>query len=161
MFLKFVAFKTLDPDPNFDLDPDSHWPKFLDPDPHWNQCGSEALAELRTIYFRHVLLLSSVLDFRYDYISDARSRSLFWVRATNTHSLNTELDLQKLFGLLFTAVLIGRDPATPTLGAIGQPRKTSLCYFLLLNHESMSRLSPLVHGLAWGWAEVMSMAPDV
>jgi hypothetical protein len=48
-----------------------------------------------------------------------------------------ELDLQSLFGLLCTAVLIGRDPATPpplpAFGliyedAIGQPRNlTSLC----------------------------------
>ncbi len=45
-----------------------------------------------------------------------------------------ELDLQSLFGLLCTAVLIGGDPATPPpplpthSGAIGQPRQTtSLC----------------------------------
>jgi hypothetical protein len=48
-----------------------------------------------------------------------------------------ELDLQSLFGLLCTAVLIGRDPVTPPPftsfglmyeGAIGQPREgTALC----------------------------------
>jgi hypothetical protein len=53
------------------------------------------------------------------------------------HWLNMELDLQSLFGLLCTAVLIGWGPATspnsPAFGliyegAIGQPRwKTSLC----------------------------------
>ncbi len=31
------------------------------------------------------------------------------------HWLNMELDLQSLFGLLFTAVLIGLDPAKPLL----------------------------------------------
>ncbi len=31
------------------------------------------------------------------------------------HRLNMELDLQSLFGLLYTAVLIGWDPATPPL----------------------------------------------
>ncbi len=48
------------------------------------------------------------------------------------HGLNMELDLQSLFGLLCTAVLISWEPATPPLpphlgsyiyeGAIGQPR---------------------------------------
>ncbi len=33
----------------------------------------------------------------------------------NTHRLNMELDLQSLFGLLYTPVLIGWDPATPRL----------------------------------------------
>jgi hypothetical protein len=32
--------------------------------------------------------------------------------------LKIELDLQSLFGLLCTAVLIGRDPATPPLPRI-------------------------------------------
>ncbi len=35
------------------------------------------------------------------------------------HKLNMELDLQSLFGLLCTAVLIGRDPATPPLPPLG------------------------------------------
>ncbi len=54
------------------------------------------------------------------------------------HSLNMELDLQSLFGLLCTAILIGWDPAVPPLlpafgliyeGAIGQ---SSVCDPLLL-----------------------------
>ncbi len=111
---------------------------------------------LAPIYVSYVL--SSVLDAWYYYISGARSRSLIWVQAI-THRLNMELDRQKLFGLLFTAVLIGRDPATPTRGAIGQPRKTSLCNFLLLQyHESMSTSSSKSIGarfslrLSWGYA---------
>jgi hypothetical protein len=55
-----------------------------------------------------------------------KGRELGW-----SYRLNTELELQSLFGLLCTAVLIGWDPATPPLplafgliyeGAIGQPR---------------------------------------
>ncbi len=34
------------------------------------------------------------------------------------HRLNMKLDLQSLFGLLFIAVLIGWDPATPPLPRI-------------------------------------------
>ncbi len=55
-----------------------------------------------------------------------------------SHRLYMKLDLQSLFGLLFTAVLIIWDPATPppafglicegSIGQIGQPRQTtSLC----------------------------------
>ena len=57
------------------------------------------------------------------------SQSLFVIHFI--HRLNMELDLQSLFGLLCTAVLIGWDPATSPLpaafgliyeGAIGLPR---------------------------------------
>ncbi len=41
--------------------------------------------------------------------------TLYLPLQTSTHRLNMELDLQSLFGLLFTAVLIGWDPATPPL----------------------------------------------
>jgi hypothetical protein len=52
------------------------------------------------------------------------------------HRLNMELDLQSLFELLFTAVLIGWDPTTPTSSRIwahiqglylSAKKTTSLC----------------------------------
>jgi hypothetical protein len=64
------------------------------------------------------------------------------LRRTFMHVLLTclELDLQSLFGLLCTAVLIGLDPVTTPLplafgliyeGAIGQPRIDPFCNPLL------------------------------
>ncbi len=60
------------------------------------------------------------------------------------HRLNMELDLQSLFGLLCTAVLIGWDPATPSpspriwshiRGRYWSAKTTSLCNPLLENIE--------------------------
>ncbi len=38
-FLQYLVIKSMDLDPDPDLDP--HWPKMLCPDLYWNQCGSE------------------------------------------------------------------------------------------------------------------------
>jgi hypothetical protein len=68
----------------------------------------------------------------------------------NYQRLNMESDLQSLFGLLCTSVLIGWDPSrtspTPPAfgllyeGSIGQPRQTtSLCNPLILTHGSAKR----------------------
>ncbi len=67
-------------------------------------------------------------------------------RYFSPHRLNMELELQSLFGLLCTAVLIGWDPATtplpPHLGVIGQTRKTtSLCKSLVRPHPLLQQAS--------------------
>ncbi len=77
----------------------------------------------------------------FDTITNISRQSILKV-ITHNHRLNMKLDLQSLFGLLCTAVLIGWDPTTsPPLpafgliyeGAIGQPKETtSLCNPLLI-----------------------------
>jgi hypothetical protein len=77
-----------------------------------------------------------------------------------------ELDLQSLFGLLCTALIIGCDPATPPSspaygliyeGAIGQPRKTaSLCNPPPKTKKKMQQVvfqwkSPEIHNTACLW----------
>jgi hypothetical protein len=70
-----------------------------------------------------------------------------------------ELDLQSLFGLLCTPVLIGWDPVTPYPpafgliyeGAIGQPRwTTSLCNLVITN------FLPAVPAVPKNWTELLS-----
>ncbi len=42
-------------------------------------------------------------------------KRFYWLSKCPSHRLNMELDLQSLFGLLCTAILIGWEPATPLL----------------------------------------------